>query len=103
MSRKPGPHVVLRLLPKVHNVECVQSSLIIALQPLHILDLFCLQVQKYVKENGGQELDLDQWRNLFNISSCVGSDLVQSPIVKMILRYEFSEKSWEFCACPMVD
>ena len=53
-----------------------------------VFKIFIFQVQNYVKINndGGQGLNLDEWENLYNISTFVGSDLAESEVVKMIAR-----------------
>ena len=46
---------------------------------------FLFQVQKYAETNGGKNLNLDEWNNLYNISSNVGNGLLESGVVKMML------------------
>ena len=51
--------------------------------------LLFFQVQNYTKENGGRELDIEEWKKMFNLSQDIGNDLLKSSVVKQLLGYSF--------------
>jgi len=46
---------------------------------------FQLQVQTYVKANGGKPLNLGEWKEARNLAKDVGRDLMDSEVIKLIL------------------
>ena len=51
--------------------------------------LLFFQVQNYTIENGGQALDIEEWKKMFNLSQDIGNDLLKSSVVKQLLGYGF--------------
>ena len=52
---------------------------------LVVVIAFQLQVQTYVKANGGKPLNLGEWKEARNLAKDVGRDLIDSEVIKLIL------------------
>ena len=45
---------------------------------------FQLQVQEYVKANGGKPLNLEEWREATDLARDIGRDLMESEVIRLI-------------------
>ena len=46
--------------------------------------VFQLQVQEYVKANGGKPLNLEEWREATDLARDIGRDLMESEVIRLI-------------------